>query len=165
MEENEEIFKVRERLSGLQIQSGFRYFIIYFTDLKMYVIETGHTSHHRNMGWGFLMNMTRTKISSEKQYSRFEKMDDTREIINSTTWFRTYPYENIIAMWIEEGRSLNELWFEVIQPENRRKYFGDEDGEDCLYFRKELTDEYVRILKKMLGYKFHGIKKMKKKGS
>ena len=159
MEENEEIFKVREHLKGLQTKTGFRLFMLYFTDIKMYLIETDSTSGLRNANRTAPIFFLFTKLQKkEKQFVRFEEMDDTREIINATTWFRTWPYENIVSMWIEEGEDLNQLWFDIIQPENRVKYYGEEDGEDFLCFDKEETVEFERVLKKMIGYKYHGIK-------
>lgn len=158
MEEIPEMFKVKEILSGLQVKSGFRLFTLYFTDHKIYLIETDKTSGHRNLGWGFLQNTIRTRvISKEKQFEKFEKMKDTREIINNTNWFRTYPYENIVSMWIERGEKMNQLWFDIIQPEYRKK-FGDEDGADSLFFPKERTNEYCSVLYKVLKDKFHGVK-------
>ena len=160
MEENEEIFKVREKLKGLQTKNGFRLFMLYFTDIKVYLIETDATSGLKigNVSAPLFFLMNKLK-KPEKHFVKFEEMNDTREIINATTWFRTWPNENIISMWIEEYEDLNKLWFDIIQPDHRKKYYGDEDGEDFLWFDKNETEEFVRVLTKMLGYKFHGIKK------
>lgn len=159
VEENEEIFKVREKLKGLQTKNGFRLFMLYFTDLIVYLIETDSTSGQRigNVTSPIFFLLTKFK-KPEKHFEKFEEMDDTREIINATTWFRTWPYENIVSMWIEEGEDLNRLWFDIIQPDHRKRYYGDEDGEDFLWFNKEYSLEFERVLKKMLDYKFHGIK-------
>lgn len=159
MGENEEIFKVREKLKGLRTKGRFRLFMLYFTDIKMYLIETDSTSGLRvgnvTAPIFFLFNVLKKPKS---HYERFEKMDDTRDLINATTWFRTWPYENIVSMWIEEGDELNKLWFDIIQPDHRKKYYSDEDGEDFLWFDKEETAEFERVLRKMLDYKYHGIK-------
>jgi hypothetical protein len=160
VEENEEIFKVREKLKGLQTDTGFRLFMLYFTDVKVYLIETDSTSGLRNANRTAPIFFLFTKFKKpEKHFERFMEMDDTREIINATTWFRTWPYENVVSMWIEEGEDLNKLWFDIIQPDHRKKYFGDEDGEDFLWFDKKETMEFERVMTKMLGYKFHGFKR------
>ncbi|MGA1848848.1 MAG: hypothetical protein ACMUHB_05870 [Thermoplasmatota archaeon] len=157
IEEDVERFKVREQLVGLRSPTGLRRFRLYFTDERVFLVETYIGYAMRVIFPAAPLKMILTPFIADWFESDYDKMDDIRYILFDSTWYRRYTYDELKAIWLEPGKKLNCLVISAA-PEKENPTFGIVEGEGRVYFKQELTGEFVRKLERIIPHHFQGMK-------
>jgi hypothetical protein len=134
-----------------------RKFRLYFTDERVFLVET-----YIGYGMGTFfpavpIKIILTPIIVDWFESDYDKMDDIRYILYESTWYRRYTYDELKAIWLEGGKMLNCLVISAA-PERENPTFGIVEGEGRVYFKKELTREFVGKLERIIPNHFKGLK-------
>ena len=156
--EEDDRFKVREFLE-LQMLAGQRRIRIYFTDIAVYLIEY-YTGFAQAYFWPAIpLRILLSPILGPIYKRTIEEMEDTREIMGSTHWYRRYGYEEVKEVWIEPGGYRDKLFFTIERANKGICTPGFGSGTDYLTFNKEKFDQFEKVLKRRLGEKFTGVRK------
>lgn len=156
--EEDERFKVREFLE-LHMLAGQRRIRIYFTDIAVYLIEY-YTGYAMPYFWPAIpLRIILTPIIGPWYRKTIDDMEDIREIMSATHWYRRYGYEEIKEAWIEPGERRSKLFFTVKRKDKKKVYTpGFGSGTDYLTFDKDDTEHFKEVLKRRFGRIFKGFR-------
>jgi hypothetical protein len=155
--EDIERFKVRHEVRWLRSRFGLRRYRLYFTDKKVYLVETF-------LGWGsslgnpaIPLRILISPLIAGKSDKQFESMLDIRLVINECKWYKRYMLDELKSVWIEPGEKVNRLVFDIQRKEERPEMYAV-SGEGIVYFKEEHAGEIMVRLQKAIPDIFKGIR-------
>jgi hypothetical protein len=147
-------FEIEDQLRGLRGKSKLRFFRLYFTKDRMYLVEiyTAWTAY----GASFIMPLAKMMWSPlflKKRREELEDMTDIRYVIDASEWHRRFKLEEVKDIKV------------VIKPEKCKIVFNIDsdrklrDGTDVagggeFWFDCEHLNDYERVLKKWFKDRF-----------
>ena len=157
MEGDDQRYAVRKELKGLRSRFGFRRYRLYFTDEKIFLVET-------YVGWAmgafFIsipLKIILTPILAPLSERTYDKMEDLRYALAESSWYKRYTYDELKAVWIEPGIHLYKLVL-LLEPAQNRPTYDNEAGEGSVYFRPERNDDLIEALEMAIPDKFMGVR-------
>jgi hypothetical protein len=147
-------FEVEDELRGLRGKSRLRFFRIYFTKDRMYLVEiyTAWTAY----GASFIMPLAKMMWSPlflKKRKVELEDMTDIRYIIDVSEWHRRFKLEEVVDMKVVIEPDRCKLVFNI-DSDRKLRDGTDVAGEGEFWFDSKHLNDYERVLKKWFKDRF-----------